>query len=191
MDDLDALRAGAAIPRNPLQRPAFTPPPASADHVTDFSAFYRRFVPTLVAFLRWQGATLPDAADIAQDTMAKAYQRWFEIDHPEAWARTVASRALARHIASIQDDPGEHLPKHSLLWPSSIDVETWEQRHEVLRILDRLPLRQRQVMAWTFDGYTPAEIATELQITADAVRASLMKARRTLAAYLSTTREER
>jgi DNA-directed RNA polymerase specialized sigma24 family protein len=42
-------------------------------------------------------------------------------------------------------------------------------------------------MAWSLDGYTPAEIATELQITAEAVRASLMKARRALAEYLSTT----
>lgn len=60
----------------------------------------------------------------------------------------------------------------------------WEQRHEVLRVLDLLPLRQRQVMAWTLDGYPPAQIADELGITAEAVRSSLRKARRTLAAYL-------
>ena len=51
-------------------------------------------------------------------------------------------------------------------------------------MLDLLPLRQRQVMAWTLDGYTPAQIADELQITAEAARSSLKKARRTLATYL-------
>jgi RNA polymerase sigma-70 factor (ECF subfamily) len=39
-------------------------------------------------------------------------------------------------------------------------------------------------MAWTLDGYTPAQIAEELQITAEATRSSLKKARRTLATYL-------
>ena len=46
-------------------------------------------------------------------------------------------------------------------------------------------------MAWTLDGYTPAQIANELGITAEAVRSSLKKARRTLAAYLRTEGDER
>ena len=161
------------------------PEPAGNDAA--FSAFYRKFLPTLVAFLMWQGARLPDATDIAQDTMIKMRQRGSEIGHPEVWARKVASRALVRHIASIKEDPVEHLPEHSSLLPPSIDVKTWEQQHEVLRMLDLLPSRQRQVMAWTLQGYTPAEIAIELQINADAVRASLMKARRALAAHFATS----
>jgi RNA polymerase sigma-70 factor (ECF subfamily) len=103
----------------------------------------------------------------------------------------VASRTLARHIASIKEDLVEHLSERGSLLPASIDVETWEQRHEVLHVLDRLPSRQRQVMAWTLQGYTPAEIAIELQINPDAVRASLMKARRVLAAHLATAGDER
>jgi hypothetical protein len=47
-------------------------------------------------------------------------------------------------------------------------VETWEQQHEVLPVLDRLSPRQRQVMAWTLQCYTPAEIATELRTNAAA-----------------------
>jgi RNA polymerase sigma factor (sigma-70 family) len=165
--------------------------PEPADNDAAFSAFYRKFVPTLVAFLRWQGARLPDAADIAQNTMIKVYRHWSKIDHPEAWARRVASRTLARHIASIKEDLVEHLSERGSLLPASIDVETWEQRHEVLHVLDRLPSRQRQVMAWSLQGYTPAEIAIELQINPDAVRASLMKARRVLAAHLATAGDER
>src|SRR6185437_14496095 len=45
----------------------------SAARDAAFSAFYREFVPTLVASLTWHGARLADAADAAQDTMSKAY----------------------------------------------------------------------------------------------------------------------
>lgn len=161
------------------------PPPPSREYPADFSGFYRSFVPTLVAFLIWQGARLSDAADIAQDTMMKAYERWPTLQHPKAWARTVSARALARRIASIEEVPRDDLAEHIVLLPSSVTIETWEQRHEVLRMLELLSPRQRQVMAWTLDGYTPTEIATELQITADAVRANLLKARRALATYLN------
>ncbi len=180
-------------PRDPPDRPAVAPPPVRPDPPDDddaaFSAFYRRFVPRLVAFLVWQGARLPDAADIAQDTMIKLYRRWSEIHEPEAWARRVASRALARHIASIREDPCDDPPVHSSLLPPLTNVEAWDQRHEVLRLLALLPPRQQQVLAWTLDGYTPAGIAEELGITAEAVRANLMKARRALAKHLRRTED--
>jgi len=102
----------------------------------------------------------------------------------------VASRALVRRIASVAEDPVDDPPEHSSLLPTLTNVEAWEQRHEVLRLLDRLPPRQRQVLAWALDGHTPAEIANELEITPEAVRANLMKARRALAEHLGTTGDE-
>jgi RNA polymerase sigma-70 factor (ECF subfamily) len=57
----------------------------------------------------------------------------------------------------------------------------WESRQELLGLLLLLPPRQRQVLAWSVDGHTPTEIAEELSIGADAVRANLMKARRAIA----------
>lgn len=175
---------GPAAPSNPRSRsgePTGTPQPGETIDDAAFSAFYRQFVPTLVAFLIWQGARLPEAAEIAQDTMTKAYKGWSEIHHPQAWARQVASRMLARLIASVEkENLVDEVSERSCLLPLT-NVEAWEQRHDVLRVLDRLPPRQRQVMAWTLDGYTPSEIADELNITAEAVRASLKKARRALA----------
>lgn len=181
-----------AKPRKPPDRSAAAPPPDPPDPPdTDaaFSAFYREFVPTLVAFLVWQGARLPDAADITQDTMMKVYKDWSTIRHPEAWARTVASRELVRRIARIPEDLCPDPPECPLL-PTLTNVEAWEQRHEILRLLDQLPPRQRQVLAWTMDGYTPTEIAEELEIAPEAVRSSLRKARRTLARLLGMTGDE-
>jgi RNA polymerase sigma factor (sigma-70 family) len=143
----------------------------------------------------WSGSSCGRArscqtpAELAQATMAEAYKYWSTIRMPEAWARRVASRALVRKTASVED-PVDEIIEPSPLLPPLTNVLAWEQRHEVLRLLGLLPPRQRQVMAWSLQGFTPAEIAEELQITGEAVRASLKKARTTLAQHLGTTGDE-
>ena len=154
----------------------------SAADLDLYSAFYREYLPRLVAFLVWQGASLSDATDLAQETMIDAYRRWGDIEHPSAWVRRVASRKYARRITTA-DELAEPEASSPLL-PSGFSVSEWEERHDVLRMLAELPPRQRQVMAWTYDGYTASEIAVELNISVDAVRTNLMRARRTLAAKL-------
>lgn len=154
-------------------------PAPRQDDDRSFDGFYRLFIAHLVAFLVWQGAGLADAADLAQEAMIDAYRSWQEIEHPRAWVKRVASRKHARRIAQVER-PAE--PEAiSLLLRDEIDVSEWEDRHEVLRLLNKRPPRQRQVLAWTCDGYTPAEIAAELAISSEAVRSSLARARRSLA----------
>lgn len=158
------------------------PAAASAAERSEFTAFYRDTAPRLVAFLRWQGAPLPDAADCAQEALAQAFRRWSTLRHPHAWCRLVASRLYARHLATVHEYPAEDLDRAAgapLLAPDT-GVDELEQRHTVLALLDHLPPRQRQVMAWTYDGATPAEIAAALQISPDAVRSNLHKARTSL-----------
>ncbi|MFD0205291.1 MULTISPECIES: RNA polymerase sigma factor [Saccharothrix] len=152
---------------------------ARAGHEVAFTDFYRATTPSLVAFLVVRGARLADAADVAQETMAAAYRRRHDLDHPRAWAFRVASRALARRLASAREEPVAEPPEPSpLLRPTAI--ENWERHHDVARAVTRLPERQRQVMAWTLAGSTPAEIAAELGLRADTVRSTLLKARRAL-----------
>ncbi|RZT75458.1 RNA polymerase sigma-70 factor (ECF subfamily) [Pseudonocardia sediminis] len=169
---------------------ASPPPPATrADVIEEFTAFYRASAPKLIAFLRWQGASLPDAADCAQDALTQAFRQWSTLTYPYAWCRLVASRLYARRVAALHEDPVDDLPHEPgspLLNPETRYTEL-ETRHRVLALLDRLPSRQRQVMAWAYDGATPAETATALQISSDAVRANLYKARTTLRALLEAT----
>jgi RNA polymerase sigma factor (sigma-70 family) len=167
--------------REAFPRPS---PPSQVPEVDGYSEFYRQVVPSLVAFLIWQGARLPEAADVAQETMIQAYRYWSTIEHPQAWVRRVASRILARRIATVEE-PVERIGEWTALLPAPTNITAWEQRHEVLRALRHLPPRQRQVMAWTLDGYKPSEIAQELRITPETVRSNLKKARRALAAYLA------
>ena len=172
------------------------PDPASAVSsavAAEFTAFYRTAAPRLVAFLRWQGASLPDAADCAQEALAQAFRQWSTLRHPRAWCRLVASRLYARQVAAIREDPSGDLDRAAgapLLAPDT-DVAELESRHTVLALLEHLPPRQRQVMAWTYDDATPTEIAAALQITSDALRSNLHKARDARAGQLARGRHQR
>jgi len=160
-------------------------PPLHPANAAEFVAFYMQAIPRLVAFLRWQGASLPDAAECAQEALTQALPpRWSTIDHPHAWCRRVASRLYARRVATLEEPVEDAEAAGSPLLAPGTDLDAFEQRHSVLRLLDRLPSRQRQVMAWTYDGATPSEIAAELQITPEAVRSNLKKARAALRNHL-------
>ncbi|MBQ1019857.1 sigma-70 family RNA polymerase sigma factor [Micromonospora sp. D93] len=50
--------------------------------------------------------------------------------------------------------------------------------------VQKLPQRQRQVLAWSFEGYEPTEIAEHLRMTLEAVRSSLYKGRQKLRGLL-------
>ncbi|MBU2665959.1 sigma-70 family RNA polymerase sigma factor [Actinoplanes bogorensis] len=170
MDDHEAQRTAPARPDDVPAEPG-----------ADFDAFYRDHKPRLVVFLRYQGAPMAEAADLAQDAMIKAYTRWSTITSPKAWTKRVASRAWGRRLASLDEDLVAEVPG---TWMTVSDITVWEQQFDLLRVLDALPLRQRQVLAWTLDGHTPAEIAVELRMTPEAVRSNLYKARRAVAKYL-------
>ncbi|MEO7195638.1 MAG: sigma-70 family RNA polymerase sigma factor [Pseudonocardiaceae bacterium] len=174
-------------------READNAPALAADPVAaaEFSAFYKHSVPRLMAFLRWQGASVPDAADCVQEAMTQAHARWLTIRHPHAWCRRVASRLYAHQLASLEEPVADTDTAGSSLFAANTDWDAFEQRHEILRVLERLPLRQRQVMAWTYDGCTPTEIAEALKMTPEAVRGSLKKARTNLKAFFKEDGEMR
>ncbi|MFF7895180.1 tetratricopeptide repeat protein [Streptomyces sp. NPDC007907] len=160
--------------------------PESRNRMTidqEFSDFYRQSIQGLVGFLMWQGASLEVAADISQDTMASLYRSWATIEHPRTWVRRTASRALVRHIASIEEIPAGRAPNMNPL-PGRSNTPEWEEGYKVLELLSQLPPRQRQILAWTLDGYTPDEISAELGVSVASLRSNLLKARRHLAALL-------
>ncbi|MFG2961580.1 RNA polymerase sigma factor [Streptomyces sp. NPDC048291] len=156
---------------------------------TEFSAFYQSNLSALVGFLVMNGASVHTAADIAQEAMTDAYHCWDGIDHPKPWVYRAVSRALARRIASVENLV-EQVPEPTSLVPQSDAVTEWETGHDILPVLRRLPPRQRQVLAWTLYGFTPTDIAEQLGLSADAVRANLKKARRAAAAHLETRAED-
>ncbi|NMO53422.1 sigma-70 family RNA polymerase sigma factor [Actinoplanes sp. TBRC 11911] len=160
--------------------------PSKVERDTEFELFYLRELPRLVAFLATHGARVSMATDVAQETMMQAYRRWDDLEKPRAWIRTVASRTWWRQEQQQrQEIPHDQCPdSHTLL---DVDAATEiESRHEVLSILKTLPIQQRQVMAWFYDGYQPNEIAAVLGKPVTTVRSLLRHARAALQKHHET-----
>ncbi|WP_280274106.1 RNA polymerase sigma factor [Nocardia wallacei] len=180
MNEPDPTGADLRVPARP--RPTIAC--VDAEGLAEFGAFYREFTPPLMGFLILQGARPADAADIVQETMAKAWRAWSTITSPKAWARRVAGRELVRRVAALDEDLIAE-PEQSSLLPTCSDIDEWIQQDDYYRALTALPPRQRQVMAWTMEGYKPAEIAAILRLHPATVRSNLSKARRAIAIHLS------
>lgn len=146
---------------------------------TEFEGFYREDLPKLVVFLVLHGVRPEDAKDVAQVTMTRAWQLWQEIRRPRAWVRTVAYREWIRWSVTLEE-PRQQVMEGSLLLQAQADQNEWETRHQVITAVRSLPPRQRQVVAWALDGFTPAETAHALNMKPEAVRGSLKLARQTL-----------
>ncbi|MFF8868036.1 sigma-70 family RNA polymerase sigma factor [Streptomyces sp. NPDC015139] len=178
----DNLARPAELPASHNATRRGSTPPKGKDE--EFSAFYRETVRMLIGFLINQGASLADASDISQTAMASAYQRWSEINNHRSWVFTVAARALVRKIADVREDPVDEIPEPTSLTPRPDAVIEWECQHYALSVIRNLPARQRQVLAWTLSDFTPVEIAEQLGMSPEAVRASLKKARRAATARI-------
>ncbi|MGW2272243.1 RNA polymerase sigma factor [Streptomyces yangpuensis] len=149
----------------------------------DFPETYRRELPLLTRFIMKHGASPQEAADAAHEAFATAYPQWSTIQYPACWLRTVAVRVYFR--ARLREDlPGE-LPAARAESHVPTNIQLSDQEREVYTALAELPARQRQVMAWFYDGYTITEIADVLEITKESVRQNLCRARATLKARLS------
>jgi RNA polymerase sigma factor (sigma-70 family) len=155
-----------------------------------YEAFYRQQLAPTIAFLCVSGVPSRHAPDVAQEAMIEAYRHWQSIRFPNAWIRRVASRIWARRVANSVEDLAFKVPERNVLVRFS-DIEKWEQRQELLAWLVDLPPRQRQIMAWTLDGFEPREIARELGMNDSTVRATLRDARNAIAARLRRQTEER
>ena len=108
-----------------------------------------------MAFLRLHGAPLQDAADCVQDTMEKAYGRWSTIRHPYSWCRTTVTHEWARRLGRREQADGDPEASGAPLIRPDFDVEEFEQRHDFLALIGRLPVRQRQIMALIYDRGHP------------------------------------
>jgi RNA polymerase sigma-70 factor (ECF subfamily) len=151
--------------------------------VVEFSKFYMENVPRLVAFLVCGGVSVIDAADCVQETLIDALPPvWATLQYPYAWCRRVARRKACDLLQRRREEPFADLElAGSPLVTPGIDMEDLESKHEFLRWLAQLSGdKQREVVAWTYDGATPAEIAAELDMDPATVRSTLRNARAVL-----------
>lgn len=144
----------------------------------DFSACYERGFSSLVWFVMSLGTDPQRAADVAQSAYAEAFAVWDRIEQPAARLRRVAGRIFYRNLVA-RETPVEAIPEQGPLSAANV-AEFRDEARTVLAALADLPPKQRQVMAWSIDGFSPAEIARELGTDPAAVRQNLAKARKNL-----------
>lgn len=163
------------------------------DEIEAFSRFYRKNVARLVTFLVLQGTPAADAADCVQETMIKALPpMWATLEHPYAWCRQVAYRKSCklRRAREVLTDDVERVG--AALTGSTDALDAIDQDLEIRRLLLVVQgERQRAVLAWTYDGATPTEIAAELKMTPATVRSTLRNARLVIRTLYDTDLEVR
>jgi len=147
----------------------------------DFDEFFLDDFPRLIGFVCSLGFPPALAEDAAAEAMYKARERWDRLEQPRPWVRTTAKhhaqRQLIRDIDGVRRAvQGGWLPSPEGHNPMGL-VEAQLLRDE---LLGELPDRQREVMAWTFDGFEPAEIAQQMNESPETVRSNLRHAREKL-----------
>jgi RNA polymerase sigma-70 factor (ECF subfamily) len=161
---------------------ASRPAPGLLSVEQPFVVFYDSELPKVVRFLMKLGASPTEAAESAQAAMVEAWLNWTTISEPgnapAAWVRTVAKRAFFRSAAR-PETPTEKLPELPILAADTV-LEISERTRFAHELLAKLPYRQREVMAWTADGFGDDRIAVELGTTRAAIRKSRQRARDTL-----------
>lgn len=154
----------------------------------DFEAVYRAEAPRVVRHVMTHGATVEQAWDATQAAFEQAYRSWHRIDYPKAWLRIAAMGHYRR--AAVPETPTDYAPDRPGLATAALAAELDAEARTVLAELGALPPKQRQVMAWTFDGYSPADIAAVLGEDPAAVRQNLRRARDQLKRRLGHTPRE-
>ncbi len=183
--DPDRRRTQPIAPPSPdPDHRATLPATPSADVVAEFTTFYKAALPRLWRSCAGRAHRYP----MRPTAPRRPSQRASSSGQPSSgtthgagpqpreatratWPRSANTRATTSALSALRPSS---LPPTST--PSNTDTP-------LLAVLDRLPLRQRQVLAWTYDGATTTEIAETLQISPDAVRSNLHHARTTLRAH--------
>ena len=113
-----------------------------------------------------------DAEEIAQETLARAYVRWRRVRHyAEAWVVRVATNLaldrLRRRRFIAATPPARALDQPAI---ATSDIHIAE-RLDLARELDRLPRRQRQVVALRYLADLPeADVARTLGCSVGTVK---------------------
>ncbi|QKW36250.1 sigma-70 family RNA polymerase sigma factor [Actinomadura sp. NAK00032] len=163
-------------------------PPAETVPCAEQEAFYKaEFLPLVRHVLRATGSTdLDEAKNAAQEAFVKLLPRWGDVTHHRAWLRKVAVREFFRRPVHL---PVEQIPERTGPDDAAGTAERRRQQRLVIATLQELPYKQREALAWLYDGFKPVEIAAILEQEPAAVRQNLAKARRNVKALNQHTEE--
>jgi RNA polymerase sigma factor (sigma-70 family) len=123
------------------------------------------------------------AADIAQETFMKLYQRGSLPDEPGAWLVTVATNLLRNaHTTRVRRNTLLKVVPDAQMYAdrpvSPVHTGDRDTQRRVRAALDRMPERERQMLLLRAEGYSYKEISQALDITETSVGTLLARAKR-------------
>ena len=123
------------------------------------------------------------ADDVAQESFMKLYLRGAMPDNPAGWLAAVANnlvrdgyRRTSRHLRLLAV---EHHPADEFTAPDAgadVQVLRAEQVNQVRAALDRLAVRDRQMLLLRHEGYSYREISLALDLNAASIGTLLVRA---------------
>lgn len=157
----------------------------------EFERFFRDNFPAVFAFMKHYTKDEELAADLAQETFVRVYERREEIvsiDYGRAFLYTVARHLYWNHCKHQRaaDNYFAHLDENDV---DDYDFLQEVTRQETIRALylavDQLPPQTRKVILLNLEGRTNPEVADELGISVNTVKCLKKSAYVTLRGLLS------
>jgi RNA polymerase sigma-70 factor, ECF subfamily len=164
--------------------PLAGPEPDDEVREQTFEAFYRQEFPRMVTLASAVSGSRLIAEDIAQDALLQARQHWDTIrqyDKPGAWLRRVTIQLAGKRLRRARAEAAAllRLRVPDPIRPGPDEVE------EVLRVIARLPLRQRAAVVLRYlEDRSVREVAEILGCAEGTAKAHLHRARTSLARML-------
>ncbi|MGW8765940.1 sigma-70 family RNA polymerase sigma factor [Streptomyces sp. NPDC055815] len=155
----------------------------SATFDEDFADLFEQQFCRLVGFLITAGARRQDAEDAVQMAFVELARHWTEVCERSGWLRRVAHRMWSKVVVGSRESLVADVYSDAVI--ASADDAALAERHRVLQLLSRLPEQQRVVLAFAYDGCTPAETAETLGVPAVNIRQNLKRARAALARLIA------
>jgi RNA polymerase sigma-70 factor, ECF subfamily len=150
----------------------------AAESVLDFDTFFATEYQRLFEVMYLLTRDRAEAEDLAQEAMARAYERWSGIRDPNRYVYRTAfnlHRTLRRRLAVAVRKRGQLLPA------AAGDADAVERRLDALAALALLPATQRAaVVLVDWAGMTAEEAGRVLGIQPVSVRGRLHRARAAL-----------
>jgi len=133
----------------------------------------------------------PTAEDVVQEAFLGLQRRWRSLRQPAA-ARAYARQSVVNGCHSVLRRRAVasrfRIPHEPAVWSAESAAILSEERQEVLRALERLPPRRREVLVPRFYlDLNDAEIAYTMGISEATVRSTAVRALRTLGHLLGET----
>ena len=136
----------------------------------DFDSLYVARYADMVRLAYFLTGSAAQAEEATQESFVRLYERWTDIEHPEAYLRTsVVNRCRSWHRSRFAS-----LRRQHRIAASDRDID---HPDEISDILATLPRRRREVIVLRFYGGLPlTEIADVLGITEGTVKSTLHRA---------------